>query len=385
MRIFEDRFEFCFLPESLLHRRPDLLRALLPGTSLIHSMNESGTALLAEKFAGESLPPVLTWIHHVTKWSPEHDIAARHSAALIACTPEWERTIREINPHPLPIHVIRHGVDTDLFYPIPGTRARYGIAQKAFVVGFVAHRGSDLDNNRKGFPVLMEIVKSVGPRIPNFHLLMLGPGWEEPVRELKNLGIQAQYIKFLPRSGVPGVFSAMNAYLLTSRVEGGPCTILEAMACGTPAVATQVGLVPDVIENGLNGFSAPVGDAHSLGEALLALASDADNARKISTRARATVTHHSWTRNLAPLGDLYLKYLRPVPDQPLGAAWMRCPDGLTKPAHAADVIVNAWDALRKSPARAPGIVKTMLCGLEGLSAADMIRGAALLKGLDFRA
>jgi len=155
------------------------------------------------------------------------------------------------------------------------------------------------------------------------------------------------------------------------------------MACQTPVVATRVGLVPDVIEDGVNGFSAPADDARSLAEALVLLASDRNNASRIGIRARASAEKHSWTRNLTPLGDVYKKYLRTAPNQTATAAWMRHPESLTGPAHAADVIVNAWDDCHKFPGRRRAIFNAMMCGLEGLSAADIVRGTALLKRLDF--
>jgi glycosyltransferase involved in cell wall biosynthesis len=384
MYALRDRFEFYFIPESLLYRRPDMVRALLPGTSLIHAMNESATSLLARTGVGE-LPPVITWIHHITKWSADHDFAARHSAALIACTPAWKAAIEELSPQPVPVHLIRHGVDSEFFKPVAGTRARFGIPHDAFVAGFIAHRGSDSDDNRKGFPILLDVVKSVAARIPNFYLLMLGPGWEKPVEELRAGGIRAQYINFLPRSEVPALYSALNVYLMTARVEGGPCTVLESMACAIPVVATQVGLVPDVIEDGLNGFSAPVDDVRALADAVLSLAGDHGRAAQIGRQARISAQQHSWCRSLAPLGDIYQRYLRPVANPSPQRAWMQHPESLTGPAHAADVIINAWDALRKSSSNMPTTLRMMANGLEGLSVPDILRGTALLKGLDFLA
>ena len=52
-------------------------------------------------------------------------------------------------------------------------------------------------------------------------------------------GVSANALDFLPRNLLPGFYSSIDAYLMTSRVEGGPCTVLEAMACETPVVATR--------------------------------------------------------------------------------------------------------------------------------------------------
>lgn len=381
---FRESFDFFFVPESLVYHRPDLVATLMSHSNLVHAMNESATSLLVQKLGAESLPPVITWIHHVTSWSPEHDLSARNSCAITACTPGWARVIENLNPCPTETHVIRHGVDTDFFRPHSGVRQMFGIPADAFAAGFIAHGGSNQDNARKGFPVLMEIVRKAAAQIPNLHLLMLGPGWADPVRELRASGIQARYLDFLPRSAIPKIFSALDVYLMTSRVEGGPCTVLEAMACQTPVVATRVGLVPDVIDDGVNGFSAEVDDVETLTRAVLSIASDRARAMQVGANARLSAMRHTWHDTLSPLGELYERYARPCPATAgRTPAWMDNPDSLTAPAHAADVFTERMDRLRKNPRSAIATLRVLGYGLEGIGAADTLRGIGLLKRLAF--
>ena len=58
----------------------------------------------------------------------------------------------------------------------------------------------------------------------------------------------------------------MDLYLVTSRVEGGPKAILEAMAAGIPTVSTKVGMTPDIIKEGYNGLLADVKDVEALSD-----------------------------------------------------------------------------------------------------------------------
>jgi len=298
-RTFADEFEFFILPETLFEAWPQLWDRILPEVDLVHAVNESSAGLLAK--LPEIPCPVITWIHHVTRWSADHVAACEISDAIVACTAGWKQSISAHTTKP--IYVVRHGVDTSLFAPVPQARKRFGIPEDDFVVGFFGNKGSDLDDSRKGVNTFLEVVKRCGARIPNLHVLLLGPGWN--AGEFEMAGIKLTYPGLLPGSELPAAYSALDAYLMTARVEGGPVTVLEAMACGTPVVATRVGLVPDVIRDGENGMSAEPGDVDALCEAMVTLASNRQLRAQLSANARRDVGLLSWPAMLAPLGDLY--------------------------------------------------------------------------------
>src|SRR5262249_2090415 len=138
---------------------------------------------------------------------------------------------------------------------VPPERAKFHMPPHYFVVGFVGSKTSNFDEGRKGLDTLHELLSAANRRIKNLHISFLGLGWEREVHNLRRQGISANYVGFIPESQLASFYSSIDAYLLTSRVEGGPCTVLEAMACQTPVVATQVGLVPEVICHGETGFS----------------------------------------------------------------------------------------------------------------------------------
>jgi len=377
---FEDEFDFFMLPEALLWRRKDLCEALWPHLSLIHCLNESSVGLVRE-FA-EAGPPIITWIHHVTQWLPYHERAVQESSALIACTPGWKSAIEEFSAHRLPVEVIPHGVDSTLFNP--EARCRLVLPPHAFLIGFFATKGSDLDGNRKGIPVLIEVLKAAMPQIPNAHVVFAGPGWESVVADLGALGLSASCLGYVRRSDMPGLFASLDAYLMTSRVEGGPVTVLEAMACGTPVVATRVGLVPDVVSDGVDGFTAPVGDVAGLTAALVRLASDRDLAVRMGVAARRTAQSQSWESNLQPLREVYRRYAR-VPTSPVPApVWTGDPGRFCEVAYAADGIGRTIDALRHHQPAGPAF-RDLREMLAGTSFPDRLRGAAMVRGLYFRA
>jgi len=84
-------------------------------------------------------------------------------------------------------------------------------------------------------------------------------------------------------AALPAFYSSMDALLVASRFEGGPYTMLEAMACGTPVIATPVGLVPEVIEDGISGIRVAATDSVS------ALVDGMDRFRALTPIARTAM------------------------------------------------------------------------------------------------
>lgn len=294
-----DDFEFFTVSETVFEMRPALWRPLLAEMDLVHCMNESSGEVL--QAAGGTDLPVLTWIHHVTEWSPAHEASGRLSTRLVACTETWKRQIAAHTEKP--IHVVRHGVDSTRFAPVAGARQRFRIPESDFVVGFFGSKGSDSDRNRKGMDTFLEVVRRCHAEIPNLHILLLGPGWDKA--RFSDAGVRVTYPGFVADEQLPAAYSTLDLYLMTARVEGGPCTVLESMACATPVVATRVGLVPDVIRDRENGMSAEPGDAPAIAAAVVELWRDRVLYDRVSRAARETALALPWETTLAPLGELY--------------------------------------------------------------------------------
>jgi glycosyltransferase involved in cell wall biosynthesis len=383
---FGDRYEFYFLPEGLLERRPDLLESLVPAVDAIHCLNESSIGLFGD-FDPQALPPIATWIHHVTRWSPDHQMAAERSSALTVCTREWKEYLEERVSGRIPITVVPHGVDTDFFRRQTVSPRRFGIPARCFVLGFVGGKSSDFDNGRKGTDVLLDVVRGVAGQLPNLHVVIGGPGWEKEVAELKSLGVSVSSTGYLRKSDLPALYSAFDAYLLTSRVEGGPCTVFEAMACETPVVSTRVGIVPELIIDGVNGLSADVDDRDGLTAAVVQLGQSPEMRTTVGKNGKAAVATRTWAQTLSPLEDLYDEMIKrrrmngyPQPGPP----WMNNAQGLLRASCAADAIANVVPRVRKgsmSIARGFAQLSEML---DGQSVVDIAKGLGLLRGACFK-
>jgi glycosyltransferase involved in cell wall biosynthesis len=114
------------------------------------------------------------------------------------------------------------------------------------------------------------------------------------------------------RADVPEVLSAMDVFVLSSSTEGLPLVIPEAMAIGLPVVATSVGGIPSVIDEGLTGLLVPSGDEPALRDRLAALRSDPAAAHAIGARARSAATSRfSADRMHRDYVELYERVLDP--------------------------------------------------------------------------
>jgi len=382
---FGHKYEFYFVPEGQFERRPELLHAMAPAVDAIHCLTESSIALFRD-FDQQTLPPIATWIHHVTEWSPDHQMALELSSALTVCTRGWKDYLETRVLGQIPVTIVPHGVDARFFQKRKVHPKRFGIPAGRFVLGFVGNKGSDLDRGRKGTDVFLDVVRKAAGRLPNLHVVLGGPGWEKELAGLKAQGISASATGYIRKSDLPDLYSALDVYLLTSRVEGGPCTVFEAMSCETAVVSTRVGAVPELIVDGVNGYSADVDDGESLLLAIVRLDQFPEKRIEMGRRGRETVSGLSWGAVLSPLEGVYdeLVELRRSKGSSLpGPVWMNDPQGLLRASCAADALANVIPRVRNGSMSAAKGIQLLLEMLNKQSIVDIAKGAAMLKGWSF--
>jgi glycosyltransferase involved in cell wall biosynthesis len=380
---FGDRYDFYFVPEGIFERRPELLRAFIPAVDAIHCLNESSIELFRD-LKPETLPPIATWIHHVTEWSPQHQLSVERSTALTVCTEGWKRDIAVRAPADLPITVVPHGVDLEFFRRRKVPEGTFGIPPNRFVIGFIGTKGSDRDRGRKGTDTLLEVIRRSAALLPDLHVVLGGPGWESELEGLRSLGVSASATGYIPKPDLPLLYSALDVYLMTSRVEGGPCTVFEAMACGTPVVATRVGAVPDLIVDGVNGYSTAVDDVDALVAAIVQLDRERARHREIATHARETISQWPWSTALTPLGPVYESLVQTGRKVQPGPAWMRRPAKVLRDSSAADAVAHLIMPVREgklSPAKA---LQSFFEMANTRSPQELLRGLAMLRGWSYR-
>ncbi len=150
---------------------------------------------------------------------------------------------------------------------------------------------------QKGHDLLFEALSTILKQNLDFTLVVAGEGSRRSWLEQQALSLRlAPRVQFVGQvEDVGSLLAAADAVLLPSRWEGLPLVLLEAMARGRPIVASSVGGVPDVVQDGVNGTLVPPGDAAALAAALEQLHRKADRAGRMGRAAADTVReHYTW-------------------------------------------------------------------------------------------
>lgn len=168
--------------------------------------------------------------------------AARDADVVITVSGALKKSLVEIGAEEKKITVLRNGVDLELFSPFDRNLARNKIAVDGYVIASVGNlipeKGHDL------------VIKAL-PELSDATLLIAGKGPYQ--RELEalatslNVADRVRFLGSVSQTILCILYSAADCLVLASVREGWPNVLLEAMACGTPAIASNVGGVPEII------------------------------------------------------------------------------------------------------------------------------------------
>ena len=191
------------------------------------------------------------------------------------------------------VQLARNGVDLDLF--CPGERAE-------------ARRELDLPEDAKVAVGVGRLVKSKGfhhmlealEREPELLLVLVGDGPEQAALQEAAPAGRVRFLGSRPPAEVAVAYRACDVAVLPSDREGWPNVVTEALACGAPVVATDVGAVPQMLADPEVGAIVPVGDARALADRVQRFLKSAPDPSKI----RAYAERFSWEEPVALLTEL---------------------------------------------------------------------------------
>jgi len=191
---------------------------------------------------------------------------------------------------------IPNAVDTKMFNPnVNGSimRAKLSIASNSFIILYAG-----AITKAKGIQYLIKAFKKVHYYFPNTTLVLVGEGEDRKYfNNLVNklgLGSAVLFVGKISYEEMPYIYACADVFVLPSLTEVSPRTILEAMACGKPVVATYVGGVPDLIDNYHSGVLVEPANDKQLVKSLNDLISKPNFRKMLSKNATKIATNYTW-------------------------------------------------------------------------------------------
>ncbi|QLG60431.1 glycosyltransferase family 4 protein [Halorarum salinum] len=307
------------------------------------------TSLLAHRAAAPDLPRVYTF--H-SPWSTEYRIRARHEAnhgtarrrinallrrrvesrvlaasdGVVTLSEYMADRLAAVHGDGIDPSVVPGGVDVDRYAPDAGS---FRPVSDDEGVSFLTVRRL---SPRMGHATLLEAFASVAERHPDARLYVAGDGplRDELRRRAGRLGVadRTTFLGYVPDADLPAAHASADVFVLpTRRLEGFGLATLEALASGTPVVATPVGGTPEVLRSYVEGDDRPAAtladgaDAGSLARAMNAWADLPPERRRNAGRAcrEHTVDRFRWERTVDELEAVYAAHVegeapaRPAP------------------------------------------------------------------------
>jgi starch synthase len=275
-----------------------------------------------------SLEPLRPWKaeqlgggYRVSLWVERTAIEA--ADAVIAVSSGMREDVLSVYPalDPNRVHVVKNGIDTSVWYPAPPERgesvlAELGVDPSRPMVAFVGRI-----TRQKGVPHLIAAAHRFDPEI---QLVLCAGAPDTPeiaaevsaaVQELASARSGVFWVQeFLPIGKIREILSAATAFICPSVYEPLGIVNLEAMACGTAVVASDVGGIPEVVADGATGTlvhyeaNDPAGFEAGLAEAVNALVGDPDRARRFGAAGRQRcIDEFSWAHIAEQTLEIYRK------------------------------------------------------------------------------
>jgi glycosyltransferase involved in cell wall biosynthesis len=287
-------------PLDLFHAPDFVLPPVRPGTRTIVTIHD-----LSFVREPETVMPGMS--PHLNKWVPHSVERADHVIAVSEAT--RHDLIELYQTPPEKISVLYHGV-TPNFEPViePGqlaaARQKYGLGEQPFIlsVGTI--------QPRKNYQRLIQALAKLDSAVA---LVIVGSkGWkyEDIFAEVARLDLaeRVHFPGFVAEADLPALYSAATLFVYPSLYEGFGLPVLEAMACGTPVVASNQSALPEVV--GEAGLLVNPRDVEAMAAAVSRLLDEPDLRQCLAEAGRARAAHFTWASMAVKLLDLYQKIVK---------------------------------------------------------------------------
>ena len=213
----------------------------------------------------------------------DRELIARHCDAFIAVSCEDRRKMIELERIPTErIRVLANGIAAETPTPGRDLRAELDLGRGPLIGAVGGLRAV------KAYDVLIRAAAHLHDRHPDLRVLIAGDGEERPRLEalIRELGLADVVVMLGAWLDVPDLLAALDVAVCTSEREGSPLSVMEYMEAELPIVATRVGGIPDLIDDGVHGLLVEPGNPEALAAAIDDLLSDRTRASALGKHAR---------------------------------------------------------------------------------------------------
>lgn len=166
-----------------------------------------------------------------------------------------EKTITELEKHTnKKIYTIPFWVDDKKWFSIQNKqllKESFNFDEKSYLVGSFqrdTEKGRDLlPKLEKGPDILLKIIKKLNTNHSNLHIVLAGKRRGYLIKELKKEGIKFTYFEMIKNSQLNELYNCLDLYIVSSRLEGGPASIMECALTKTPIISTDVGIANKIL------------------------------------------------------------------------------------------------------------------------------------------
>lgn len=264
---------FRKMQPDIVHSHNYVLRYTLPAAILARVPVMAHTI---HNVAKQEVDRLGRWLQWLAFRGPVHPVAIAQEVAL---------TSRQVYGS-VDLTIIPNGIPVEAFQREVSTRARWR-KREGFLETDLLYVCVARFFRQKNHSTLIQAFANGPARNPHCKLLLAGDGELRGDIEVQaqRLGVHSQ-IRFLGRrDDVAEILNAADVFVLASLWEGNPLSVMEAMASELPVIATSVGAVPELVENGVHGLLVPPGDSPALAGAMLHLMSNEAERRRMGRAA----------------------------------------------------------------------------------------------------
>jgi glycosyltransferase involved in cell wall biosynthesis len=277
---------------------------------VLHAHTSHAVALGALASLGSPVRLVLTRrVDYRLSANPITGWKYRRADGVIAISEAVKRALVESGVPRERIEIIPSGVDLDrsVAPATPATLAELGVPSGAPLVVQVAALVTHKD------PLtFVRAIAAARRAVPALHAVMVGAGHLRGAVEAERaaLGLDDSLHLAGYRTDADAILAAADVVTLSSEEEGLGTVLLDALAFGRPVAATAGGGIPEIVQDGVTGLLAPVGDAEALGAAIARLLSDRELAARLAAGGRERAMHFSIARTVERTAQVYERVVR---------------------------------------------------------------------------